>query len=119
MPRPCGRKLSAAGQSNTFTTLGLRAAKDFAVNRGILTASASLGWQYAFGSTIPVAPFSFEAGSATYLESGTPIARNAARLGAGLDFAATDRVSVGLHHSGQLAGSPQDKAIDGRLSVKF
>ncbi len=106
-------------QSNTFTTLGLRAAKDFAVNRGVLTASASLGWQYAFGATTPVTPVSFAAGSATYLESGTPIARNAARLGAGLDFAVTQRVSVGVHYSGQLASSSQDNAIDGRLSIKF
>ncbi len=106
-------------QDNTFTTLGLRAAKGFAVNGGTLTASASLGWQYAFGDTTPVSTLSFEAGGSAFQQTGTPIARNAALVGVGFDFTATPNVTIGLHYAGQLAGSSQDNAIDGRVSIKF
>ncbi len=107
-------------QDNTFTTLGLRAAKGFSVNGGILTTSLSLGWQYAFGEHhADLEACRFEAGGSAFQETGTPIARNAARIGAGFDFAATPNVNVGLHYAGQLAGSSQDNAIDGRVSIKF
>ncbi len=59
-------------QDNTFTTLGLRAAKGFAVNGGTLTASASLGWQYAFGDTTPVSTLSFEAGGSAFQRRAPP-----------------------------------------------
>ncbi|TCT03884.1 autotransporter outer membrane beta-barrel domain-containing protein [Aquabacter spiritensis] len=106
-------------QDNTFTALGLRAAKGFAVNGGTVTASASLGWQYAFGDTTPISTLSFKAGGSAFQETGTPIARNAALVGVGFDFTATPNITVGFHYAGQLAGSSQDNAIDGRISIKF
>ncbi|WP_208948568.1 autotransporter outer membrane beta-barrel domain-containing protein [Segnochrobactrum spirostomi] len=114
-----GLQSGSSTQDNTFTTLGLRAAKGFAVNGGTLTASASLGWQYAFGDTTPVSTLSFEAGGSAFQETGIPIARNTALVGVGFDFTATPNVTVGLHYAGQLAGSSQDNAIDGRVSIKF
>ncbi|WP_208948174.1 autotransporter domain-containing protein [Segnochrobactrum spirostomi] len=114
-----GLQSGSSTQDNTFTTLGLRAAKGFAVNGGTLTASASLGWQYAFGDTTPVSTLSFEAGGSAFQETGIPIARNAALVGVGFDFTATPNVTIGLHYAGQLAGSSQDNAVDGRVSIKF
>ncbi|WGD30652.1 autotransporter domain-containing protein [Ancylobacter sp. WKF20] len=106
-------------QENTFTTLGLRAAKTFAIKGGILTASASLGWQYAFGDTTPVSTLSFESGGAAFQQSGTPIARNAAIVRLGVDIATNPNVTFGFHYAGQLADASQDNAISGRLAIRF
>lgn len=110
---------TAANQDTTVSTLGLRAAKTVAVGEGLWTAAVGVGWQHAFGAVTPVSSLSFVAGGAPYAVTGIPFARDAARLGLDLDFAARGNVTLGVHYVGQFAAEGQDNAIKGRVAITF
>jgi len=109
----------SADQNNSFTTLGLRAARSFAVDQGVWTAAAGVGWQHAFGPTTPTATLAFVAGGAVYEVAGIPIARDAARVNLDLAFATRGALSFGLQYAGQFAQGAQDNGLNGRLALRF
>lgn len=60
----------------------------------------------------------FAAGQA-FTVAGTPIARDAAVIEAGLDFAVSPQATLGLSYAGQLAKRASDNGFKVDLSVKF
>ncbi|WP_448469054.1 autotransporter outer membrane beta-barrel domain-containing protein [Martelella sp. AMO21009] len=75
--------VDASDMDTTFATIGARAERDFALGDATATLSGTLGWQHAFGAITPLAAMAF-AGSDSFSVAGTPIARNAAVVEAGL-----------------------------------
>lgn len=109
---------ASATTDTTFTTLGLRGATTFAWGAANATARGTLGWRHAFGDTTPVSTFAF-AGSSPFTIAGVPIARDAAVVEAGLDFALSRAAQLGITYSGQFGASAYDQMLKGALMVKF
>ncbi|WP_159589746.1 autotransporter domain-containing protein [Chelativorans xinjiangense] len=112
--------LSSGDQSSdtTFTTLGLRASSAFTLGSTTATARGGIGWRHAFGDVTPETHLAF-AGGSSFAIKGTPIAKNAAVLEAGLDINLSEKATVGLTYQGQLASDAQEHGFNGKLTVRF
>ncbi|MCZ0734454.1 autotransporter domain-containing protein [Phreatobacter sp. AB_2022a] len=104
--------------ATTFTTLGLRASTSFMLGSVSTTARGTLGWRHSFGAVLPLATNAF-AGGAGFTVAGVPIARDAAVIEAGLDFALSPAATLGVSYAGQIAGSAQQHGFKGSLAVRF
>ena len=104
--------------ATTFTTLGLRAATSFMLGGVSTTARGTLGWRHAFGAVLPLSTNAF-AGGAGFTVAGVPIARDAAVIEAGLDFALSPAATLGLGYTGQIAGGAQQHGFKGSFAVRF
>ncbi|WP_256702441.1 autotransporter-associated beta strand repeat-containing protein [Burkholderia sp. SRS-W-2-2016] len=110
---------SSSNTDATFSTLGIRQSIDVALRNGtLMTASATLGWQHAFGDVVPVSALAFAGGSAFDI-AGVPIARNAALVEAGLDFHVTRNASLGLTYRGQFGSGTTSQYVQGSLKMRF
>ncbi len=106
-----------------YSTLGLRASTTLPLQgMGLqdmgLTMRGGLAWRHAFGDVDPKTTLAF-AGSNAFTVAGLPIARDAALIEAGLDFAISQAASLGVSYIGQLAAGTQDHAFKGVLTVRF
>ncbi|CAN7552557.1 autotransporter domain-containing protein [Aminobacter sp. LjRoot7] len=112
--------LTSAGVTNaaTLTTLGLRAATDFTLGDAKASVRGMVGWRHAFGDVAPSSLVSF-AGGDSFTVYGTPIARDALMLEAGLDVAISPKASLGLSYTGQLASGAREHGVNASLAVKF
>lgn len=112
--------LSGRGDDTSlgYSTLGLRASSQFALQGMDLTLRGTLAWRHAFGDVDPKATLAF-AGSSPFSVAGLPIAKNAALVEAGLDLAISSSASLGLSYTGQLAADTQDHAFKANLAVRF
>lgn len=106
-------------QANTYSALGLRASYSMPVAQGVLTARATLAWQHAFGDVTPDTLLSFARTATPFSVAGVPIARNAALVGARLDYAATENLTVSLAYDGQLATDVQENAVRAAVAWRF
>ena len=102
----------------TFTLVGLRASTGFRLGEMKATARGMLGWRHAFGDVTPLADFAFAGGDA-FTIAGTPIAEDALVLEAGFDVGLSERTSLGVSYSGQIASDANDHGFRADLSVKF
>lgn len=111
--------LTVAGERSdvTFTTLGLRGARDIAVGANGGRVTGMIGWQHAFGDITPTGLHAF-AGGDPFAISGTPIGRNSARLELGLELDLAPQTRLGVAYAGQF-GSGTDHAIRARLDIRF
>jgi subtilase-type serine protease len=112
----------SSGSSDVgYTTLGIRVAKDFALQNGmVLVPRASLAWQYAFGDLTPEASLAFaDASNLNFTVAGAPIAQNAALIDAGFDLRLSARARLGLSYYGQLSADAQQNAVRGNFSWRF
>jgi outer membrane autotransporter protein len=100
----------------TFATLGLRLGKALANERGRF--NATLGWRTASGDITPMTRMQFAGGDAFDI-AGTPIAKNAAVVGLGLDFVHTDKVNVGVSYNGQFGNGLTDNGVRADVRVRF
>ena len=101
-----------------LSTLGLRFSTAFAFGRAGGTLSATLSWRHAFGAVTPDLNEQF-AGSDKFTAAGVPIARDAAAIDVGVDFAVARNMTFRLSYSGQLGDRNQQHAMQGRLSWVF
>ncbi|RBL83813.1 hypothetical protein DDE05_27940 [Streptomyces cavourensis] len=62
-----------------------------------------LGWRHVYGSTLPVASMAFDQGPA-FSVTGTPIARDAARVEFGADLMTVRNLAAGLSYGGEFGG---------------
>lgn len=111
-------KATSTTSDATFTTLGIRAQAGFELGGVAASARGTLGWRHASGDVKPLASVAFAAGQA-FTVAGTPIARDAAVIEAGLDFAVSPQATLGLSYAGQLAKRASDNGFKVDLSVKF
>jgi outer membrane autotransporter protein len=112
--------LKATGTTTdaTFTTLGIRAQSNFVLGGVAAIARGTLGWRHASGDVQPLADVAF-AGGGAFTVAGTPIARDAAVIEAGLDFAVSPLATLGLSYAGQLASDASDNGFKADLSIRF
>ncbi|MFE0015937.1 autotransporter domain-containing protein [Mesorhizobium sp. NPDC059054] len=112
--------LTVHGGSNavTFSTLGLRASTDFDVGTMKATARGTIGWRHGYGDVTPTVSQAL-AGSDAFTVAGAPIARDAAVLEAGLDFAIAPAASLGVSYQGQIGTQSRDHGFRADLSVRF
>ncbi|MFC4350549.1 autotransporter domain-containing protein [Fodinicurvata halophila] len=104
---------------NTFyTTLGFRAGTDFEVRDTRIDLYGGLGWRHAFGDRTPSVTQRFQGGE-SFTVSGTPIARDAAVLEAGLGISLSETSRLSATYEGQLAPGSQDHIGRLELSIRF
>ena len=102
----------------TFTTLGVRASAPVRLGGRDVNLSGMVGWRHAFNDVTPEATFSF-AGGAPFVIAGTPIARDALALEAGIDMKIGTRSILGIAYSGQIGDGAQDHSANAKLTVSF
>lgn len=109
---------ASSTMETTFTTLGLRASTEVALGEMQATARGMIGWRHAFGDTTALSTHAF-AGSDAFTVAGTPIAENAAVIGAGFDLNLTDATTLGLSYQGQFGDGVQQNGFDAKFQVRF
>ncbi|WP_432286369.1 autotransporter domain-containing protein [Aminobacter sp. BA135] len=103
---------------STMTTLGLRAATDVSLGDAKASLRGMVGWRHAFGDVAPSSAVAFADGD-SFTVHGTPIARDALLVEAGLDVVVSPKASLGLSYTGQLANGAQQHGVNASLAVKF
>ncbi|MFA5491202.1 MAG: autotransporter domain-containing protein, partial [Candidimonas sp.] len=111
--------LHGASQSSqtTASTVGVRLQTRLSSRTVQADVYASLGWRHTFGSITPQATLAF-AGSQNYTVRGTPLARDAALIGLGVQAAVSQNATVGLSYGGQF-GNNGLRDHQGQLSVRW
>jgi len=112
-------KVAAADSDASFTTLGLRAAPSFSLGSTQLSVRGALGWRHAFGDVTPLSTMQFVSGGDSFRIAGTPIARNAAALDAGIDVALTSRAMLGIAYGGQFGSGVSDQSVRASFSLRL
>jgi len=108
----------SGSNDSTFTTLGIRASTDFDIGSTKATVRGMIGWRHAYGDVTPAISQAFT-GSSAFTIAGAPIARDAAIIEAGLDFAITPQATLGLSYHGQVGSKASDHGVRADLNVKF
>ncbi|AEH90458.1 autotransporter domain-containing protein [Mesorhizobium opportunistum] len=110
---------ASANTDSTFATLGLRASTTFAIGGTTLTAKGMAGWRHAFGDMAPTSTMRFAGGGNAFNIGGIPIARDAAVIEAGLDYAITPNATLGVSYGGQFGSGISDQSARFNFNVKF
>ncbi len=111
---------SASSNTNTtFTTLGLRGSTAFDVNGASLAAKGMIGWRHTFGDATPLSAIQFASGGSPFTIAGAPIARDAAVIEAGLDYAISPSATLGIAYSGQFGSGVTDQSVTANFNLKF
>ena len=109
---------AARGYDLGTTTLGLRTQYQLASLPGF-TWTSLLGWRHAFGDVIPKVNETFVGSFSNFTVAGVPIDRDAFVSETSLDYAVSQRVTVGLSYSGQYGRHASDSAFKGHVDVSF
>lgn len=115
---PAALTAVATSSDTAFITLGARASTGFMLGAIYTTARGTLGWRHAFADTTPFSTFAFAGGSA-FTVAAVPVARDAALVNAGLDFAIAKAATIGLSYGGQFGANATDQNVRGQLTVRF
>jgi fibronectin-binding autotransporter adhesin len=110
---------ASANTDATFATLGLRASTTFDIGGTTLTAKGMAGWRHAFGDMAPTSTMRFAGGDNAFNIDGVPIARDAAVIEAGLDYAITPNATLGVSYGGQFGSGMSDQSARFNFNVKF
>jgi fibronectin-binding autotransporter adhesin len=78
-----------------------------------------LGWRHAYGDVQPDMLLAFAGGTSVFTAAGAPIDRDALVAEAGLDWQASDTVSLGVAYRGQIGNQAQEHALTGNLIWRF
>ena len=108
---------TAKGFDVETTTLGVRGELAFASLP--VTFSSMLGWRHAFGDVVPSVLLVFQGGAQSFSVAGIPIDRDAFLAEAGVNYAVTSALTVGLSYSGQFGQRAYDNAFKGHLNLSF
>lgn len=108
----------SGSNDSTFTTLGFRAATDFDIGAARATVRGMIGWRHAYGDVTPIISQAFT-GSNAFTIASTPIAKDAAIIKAGLDFAITPQAMLGVSYHGQVGSRARDHGVRADLRIKF
>lgn len=105
-------------QSFGFSTLGARTVVGFDLGKAKAAFRGSLGWRHALGNALPQSVLSFE-GSRAFVVNGTPLARDAAAVEAGVDVDLGGNAVVGIRYDGMIGEGAQDKGLRVTLGWRF
>jgi outer membrane autotransporter protein len=109
---------SGSGMDTTFSTLGLRLAKEVTIGSLAATLRGTVGWQHAFGDVTPRATQAF-LGSVPFTVTGVPLAEDAALIEAGLDLSLAEATTLGLAYAGQFGDGITQNSFNATLKVSF
>jgi outer membrane autotransporter protein len=109
---------SAQDQELATTTLGLRAEARLSETVP-LTARGLVGWRHAFGDVVPTTLLAFAGGASAFTVAGAPIDRDVLVAEAGLDWQASEAISLGVSYTGQIGSRAQEHALKGNLTWRF
>lgn len=105
--------------NTTFTTLGVRASKEFVTGKGTKLQFAGMaGWRHAFVAGVPTSTLAL-AGGSPFTVAGIPIARDALVLDAGVAAAIAPNSRLGVSYSGQIASGASSHSFRADLGVRF
>jgi outer membrane autotransporter protein len=103
----------------TYSTVGMNAASMFSTAGGTTTRlRGSLGWRHAFDSVPTRSALAFSGGS-TFGIAGTPIAKEAMIMAAGLDANVGKNAILGIAYTGQVFGNVVDNGVRANLDWRF
>ncbi|SDZ88624.1 autotransporter outer membrane beta-barrel domain-containing protein [Nitrosospira multiformis] len=103
----------------TYSTVGMNAASMFSTAGGTTTRlRGSLGWRHAFDSVPTRSSLAFSGGSAFGI-AGTPIAKDAMIIGAGLDASVGKNAILGIAYTGQVFSNVVDNGVRANLDWRF
>lgn len=111
-------RVGSESTNTTFTTVGLRASTPLDMIGPQASLSGTLGWCHAFGDIETVGTRSF-VGSDSFLIAGVPIAKNAALIEAGFDYAVNDKATLGLSYHGQFGDGTSSNGAKINFALKF
>ncbi len=109
----------SSSTDTTFTTLGLRGSTSFDLNGTSVSAKGMVGWRHAFDDVTPTSTHPFVGGGNAFTVAGVPVARDAAVIEAGLDFALTPSAVIGVTYGGQFGSGIVDQSFKASFSAKF
>ncbi|AHG62109.1 autotransporter domain-containing protein [Advenella mimigardefordensis] len=112
--------LSGKSQSNgnIFTTVGLRATSTFELGATEADVHGGIGWRHAFNRVNPKTDLSFN-NQASFSVKGTPIAKNAVVLEAGLTVKMGKASSIGIAYQGQFGSGVREHGLEANVAVRF
>ncbi|WP_414475990.1 autotransporter domain-containing protein [Microvirga sp. M2] len=108
----------ARGYDLGTTTVGLRAEAQVSPELP-LTVRGLLGWQHAYGDVRPESLLAFAGGTSVFTVAGVPVDWDALVAEAGLNWQASDALSLGVSYSGQIGEHAQEHSVKGNLVWKF
>lgn len=108
----------SARDTQTITTLGLRAQAPVSLGRLDGAVRGALGWRHAFGDVQPVSEMAFDGGR-VFTVAGVAIARDAALVELGMDMAISRSATLGISYSGQFASNTRENAGTASLRWAF
>lgn len=111
--------VESADTSTTFSTLGVRVTQFVPVGTTIGTLSAMIGWQHAFGDTLPSQTQSFALGGSAFTTTGVPLAEDAILVEAGIALPVTALGQLSLAYGGQFGDGTTRNAINAALRFRF
>jgi uncharacterized protein with beta-barrel porin domain len=76
-------------------------------------------WRHAYGDVIPKVSQTFAGCFSSFTVAGVPIDRDAFVSETSLDYAVSQRVTVGLSYSGQYGRRATDSAFKGHVDVEL
>jgi outer membrane autotransporter protein len=84
-----------------------------------LTVRGLLGWRHSYGDVAPEMQLAFAGGESPFTVQGTPVDRDALVAQAGLDWQASDAISLGIAYSGQVGWRAQEHSVKGSFAWRF
>lgn len=84
-----------------------------------LTAKGMLGWRHALSDAALLSTMRFAGGDNAFSIGGVPIARNAAVIEAGLDYAIAPNAILGVTYGGQFGSGIADQTFRANFNVTF
>ncbi len=105
-------------QDLATTTLGVRGEVQVLADVPLLF-KGQLGWRHAYGDVRPDILMAFAGGASPFSVAGVPVDRNALVAEAGLDWQASQDLSLGVAYRGQIGTRAQDHALTGNLTWRF
>lgn len=111
--------VNTQAMGTTYATLGARMATTTDMFGARLTPSLTLGWQHAFGDTIPASTMQFLAGTTPFGISGAPIATDMLLVDAGLSYALSQATSLGVTYTGQYGETAAQSAFTAHFTARF
>ena len=114
---PAALAIDKSSSNLTTGTAGVRGTID--LGPGGLHGYAGLGWQHAWGDTVPERRQRFVAGADNFTVSGVPVADNAGVVDLGLRFPLGRVVTVDVGYHGQFASDARDQSARLTVNVAF
>ncbi|QOH36748.1 autotransporter outer membrane beta-barrel domain-containing protein [Burkholderia cepacia] len=113
-----GLNVKSATNNLVFSTLGARASTDLVFGSTAAKVRGMVGWRHAYGNVKPSTTQSF-VGSPDFSVSGVRVARDAAVVEAGIDFAVGTATTVGVTYEGQVGAKTNAHSVKGNLKYSF